>query len=108
MKTVKDIELSDRRVLVRVDFNVPLDKSGQITDDARIRRSLPTLEYALANNAKILIASHLGRPKGKVMPEFSLSPAAKCLGDLIGKEVILAPDCIGPETEKDCQFHDAR
>ena len=100
MKTVKDIKLSDGRVLVRVDFNVPLDKSGQITDDTRIRRSLPTLEYALANNAKILIASHLGRPKGKVMREFSLAPAAKCLGDLIGKAVILAPDCIGPETER--------
>ena len=99
MKTVKDIELSGRRILVRVDFNVPLDKSRQITDDARIRRSLPTLEYALANNAKLLVASHLGRPKGKVMPEFSLAPAAKCLGDLIGEKVILADDCIGSETE---------
>ena len=100
MITVKDIELSDRRVLVRVDFNVPLDKSGQITDDARIQRSLPTLQYALDNNAKLLVASHLGRPKGNVMPEFSLAPAAKCLGDLIGKKVILADDCIGSETEE--------
>ncbi|MEA3232976.1 MAG: phosphoglycerate kinase, partial [Thermodesulfobacteriota bacterium] len=104
MLTVKDIELSGRRVFVRVDFNVPLDqsgdKSGQITDDARIRRSLPTLEYALANNAKLLIASHLGRPKGKVVPAFSLAPAAKRLGDLIGKKIILADDCIGSETER--------
>jgi len=100
MLTVKDIELSGRRVFVRVDFNVPLDKSGQITDDARIRRSLPTLEYALANNAKLLVASHLGRPKGKVMPEFSLAPAAKRLGELIGKKIILAEDCIGSELKR--------
>ncbi len=99
MKTIKDIDLSGRRVLVRVDFNVPLDQSGNITDDARIRRSLPTLEYALAHHAKLIIASHLGRPKGEVVPAFSLAPAAKRLGDLIGKKVILADDCIGADTE---------
>ena len=95
MRTIRDIELAGKRVLIRVDFNVPLDESGKITDDARIRRSLPTIEYALAGGARVIVASHLGRPEGKVVPAFSLSPAAKCLGDLIGKKVVLADDCIG-------------
>ncbi len=99
MKTIKDVDLSGRRVLVRVDFNVPLDQSGKITDDARIRRSLPTLEYVLAHHAKLIIASHLGRPKGEVVPAFSLAPAAKCLGDLIGRKVVLSDDCVGAATE---------
>jgi phosphoglycerate kinase len=100
MKTIRDIDLAGRRVLVRVDFNVPLNQSGQITDDARIRRSLPTLEYVLAQNAKLIVASHLGRPKGAVVPASSLAPAATCLGELLGKKVVLTDNCIGTKTEE--------
>lgn len=100
MKTIKDIALDDRRVLVRVDFNVPLDGDGHVTDDARIRRSLPTLEYLLARNARLIVASHLGRPGGKVVPAFSLAPAAACLEKMLGRKVVLAADCIGDEAEK--------
>jgi len=99
MKTIRDIDLADRRVLVRVDFNVPLNQSGQISDDARIRRSLPTLEYVLAQNAKLIVASHLGRPKGAVVPASSLAPAATCLSELLGKKVMLTDNCIGEKTE---------
>jgi len=96
MKTIKEVTLSGKRVLVRVDFNVPLDKDMRITDDARIRAVLPTLNYAVEQGAKLIIASHLGRPKGKVASEFSLSPVVPCLKGLLGKEVAFAPDCIGP------------
>jgi len=97
MKTIKDIPLAGKRVLIRVDFNVPLDKDKNITDDARIRAVLPTLKYALDQQAKLIIASHLGRPKGKVTSDFSLSPVAACLQKELKKKVIMAPDCIGPE-----------
>ncbi|MBW2320863.1 MAG: phosphoglycerate kinase, partial [Deltaproteobacteria bacterium] len=97
MKTIKDIDLSGKRVFFRVDFNVPLDEHQNITDDSRIRAVLPTLEYALDHNSKLIIASHLGRPKGTPVPEFSLSPVAKRLGRFLGKEVIMAKDCIGSE-----------
>jgi phosphoglycerate kinase len=97
MKTIKEISVSGKRVFIRVDFNVPLDEYQNITDDSRIRAVLPTLKYALDNRAKLIIASHLGRPKGKVVPEFSLSPVAKRLGRLLEKEVRIAPDCIGPD-----------
>ena len=97
MKTIKDMDLSGKRVFFRVDFNVPLDEHQNITDDSRIRAVLPTLEYALDHNAKLIIASHMGRPKGKVVPVLSLSPVAKRLGRLLKKEVIIAKDCIGPE-----------
>jgi phosphoglycerate kinase len=97
MKTIKDIDISDKRVFFRVDFNVPMDEHQNITDDSRIRAVLPTLEYALDHNSKLIIASHMGRPKGKVVPELSLSPVAKRLGRLLRKEVIMATDCIGPE-----------
>lgn len=100
MKTIKDIELFGRRVFIRVDFNVPLDSAGRITDDARIRRSLPTIEYALTHQAKVIIASHLGRPKGKVDPAFSLAPAAECLGRLIGQNVVQCDDCIGADAQR--------
>jgi len=97
MQTIKDISLAGRRVFIRVDFNVPLDEHQNITDDTRIRSVLPTIQYALDHRAKVIIASHLGRPKGQVVPEMSLAPVAKRLGRLIGKDVRMAPDCIGPE-----------
>ncbi len=97
MKTIKDIDLSGKKVFFRVDFNVPLDEHQNITDDSRIRAVLPTLEYALDDNAKLIIASHMGRPKGEVVPVLSLSPVAKRLGRLLKKEVIIAKDCIGSE-----------
>ena len=96
MKTIKDISLAGRRVFIRADFNVPLDEHQTITDDTRIRSVLPTIQYALDHRAKVIIASHLGRPKGQVVPEMSLAPVAKRLGRLIEKDVGMAPDCIGP------------
>ena len=99
-KSIDQLDISGKRIFLRVDFNVPIDKSGSITDDTRIRAVLPTLNYALSKNAKIILASHLGRPKGKPEPEFSLAPVARRLGELLKKEVKLAPDCIGPEAEK--------
>lgn len=86
MKTIKDISISGKKVFIRVDFNVPLDEYQNIADDSRIRAVLPTLKYALDNRAKLIIASHLGRPKGKVVPEFSLSPVAKRLGGFLKKK----------------------
>lgn len=97
-KTVRDIDASGKRVLVRCDFNVPLD-GGQITDDRRITEALPTIIRLLEQGAVVILASHLGRPKG-VTPEFSLAPVAKRLTELLGHEVKLLPDCIGPEVEK--------
>ncbi|MEA3436906.1 MAG: phosphoglycerate kinase [Thermodesulfobacteriota bacterium] len=99
MKTIKEIDLSGKRVFIRVDVNVPLDQHQNITDDSRIRSVLTTLKYALDHDAKLIIASHLGRPKGKVVPEYSLAPVAKRLGRLLEKKVILATDCIGPEVK---------
>lgn len=99
LKTVKDFDLKGKRVLVRVDFNVPL-KDGVITDDTRIRAALPTLKYILEQDAALIIMSHLGRPKGEKKPEFSLAPVAKRLEELLGKKVVMASDCIGPEVEK--------
>ncbi|MEM5948928.1 phosphoglycerate kinase [Spirochaetia bacterium 38H-sp] len=99
LKTVKDFDLKGKRVLVRVDFNVPL-KDGVITDDTRIRAALPTLNYILEQDAALVIMSHLGRPKGEKKPEFSLAPVSKRLEELLGKKVIMASDCIGPEVEK--------
>ena len=97
MKTIKDIDISGKKVFIRVDFNVPLDLHQNITDDSRIRAVLGTLEYALDHNAKLIIASHIGRPNGKIVPELSLSPVAKRLGRLLRKDVIMAKDCIGLE-----------
>ncbi|HPX82604.1 MAG TPA: phosphoglycerate kinase, partial [Syntrophales bacterium] len=98
MKFIDQFSLKDKKILFRFDYNVPLDGSQHITDDTRIRATLPTLNYALDEGAQIIIASHLGRPKGKVKPEFSLAPVARRLSRLIQKEVRLAPDCVGPET----------
>jgi phosphoglycerate kinase len=98
-KTVRDIDLKGKRVLMRVDFNVPME-GGKVTDDTRIRASLPTIKYVLEQGASLLLMSHLGRPKGGFDPEFSLKPAAEVLSGLLGKPVKMAPDCVGPEVEK--------
>ncbi|MBN2508853.1 MAG: phosphoglycerate kinase [Spirochaetales bacterium] len=99
LRTVKDLDLQNKKVLIRVDFNVPI-KDGTITDDTRIQASLPTIQYILKQpGASVIIMSHMGRPKGEKKPEFSLAPVAKRLGDLLGTPVSLAPDCIGPEVE---------
>ena len=99
MKTIKDIDLSGKRVLFRVDFNVPLDEYQNITDDSRIRAALPTVRHALDQNAKLIISSHLGRPKGKVVSTLSLTPVATCLSRLLEKDVRMATDCIGTDTK---------
>jgi len=95
VKNIRDIDIKDKKVLIRVDFNVPLDENRQITDDTRIREALPTIQYALSQNARVIICSHLGRPKGKRLEEFSLAPAARRLSQLIEKPVRLLPDCVG-------------
>ncbi|MCK4619669.1 MAG: phosphoglycerate kinase [Desulfobacterales bacterium] len=92
--------MSGKKVLIRVDFNVPMDEHQNITDDTRIRAVLPTLKYALDHNAVLIITSHLGRPKGKVVPEFSLAPVAKRIARLLEENVIMAPNCVGPDVEK--------
>ena len=96
-KTVKDIDLKGKKVFVRCDFNVPMDENQNITDNTRIVAALPTIKYLLEQNCKIILASHLGRPKGEVKPEFSLKPVAKELSKLLGKEVIMANDVIGKD-----------
>ena len=98
MRFLDELNVSGKRVLMRVDYNVPL-KDGVITDDNRIRQSLPTLQMALDGGASLVICSHLGRPKGAPAPEFSLKPVAERLAELLGREVMLAPDCIGPEVQ---------
>lgn len=100
VKTVKDIDLKNKRVIMRADFNVPL-KEGNITDDTRIRAALPTINYIVEQEgASLTLMSHLGRPKGKKDPAFSLAPVAGRLSELLGKPVKMAPDCIGPEVEE--------
>jgi phosphoglycerate kinase len=96
--SVRDLDLKGRRVLMRVDFNVPLEK-GVIADDTRIRAALPTIRYVIERGGKLILMSHLGRPKGPD-PKLSLKPVAQRLGELLGKEVKMAPDCIGPEVEE--------
>ena len=96
-KTVKDIDLKGKKVFVRCDFNVPMDENQNITDNTRIVAALPTIKYLLEQNCKIILASHLGRPKGEVKPEFSLKPVAKELSKQLGKEVIMANDVIGED-----------
>lgn len=98
--SIKDLNLEGKRVFIRVDFNVPLASGGQeITSDKRIRASLPTIRYALDHGAAVVLASHLGRPKGKPNPEMSMKPIAKRLEELLGRPVKLAPDCAGPAVE---------
>ena len=98
-KTVRDIDLKNKKVLVRCDFNVPMDENRNITDNRRIVAALPTIQYLLEQNCKIILMSHLGRPKGEFKPEFSLAPVAKELSKLLGKEVIMAKDVIGEDAE---------
>jgi phosphoglycerate kinase len=97
-KTVRDIDLKGKRVFMRVDFNVPMAE-GKVTDDKRIKAALPTINYVLEQGASVMLASHLGRPKGGPDPEFSLKAAAEALAALLGKPVQMAPDCVGPEVE---------
>ncbi len=100
-KNLNDVWVSGKKVLVRVDYNVPMDKQGNITDDTRIRATIPTLEFLLSKNVAVIIASHLGRPKGKIAPEFSLKPVAQRLSQLLfGREVLFANDSVGPEANK--------
>ncbi|OIN97368.1 MAG: phosphoglycerate kinase [Deltaproteobacteria bacterium CG1_02_45_11] len=99
MRSIKETDISGKRLLIRVDLNVPLDSHQNITDDSRIRAVLPTLKYALDHNAKLIIASHMDRPEGKVVPEMSLSSVAKRLGRFLEKEVRMAADCIGPDVK---------
>lgn len=94
-KTVRDLDVAGKKVLVRVDFNVPLNDKGEITDDTRITASLPTIKYLLEQKAAVILMAHLGRPKGQVKPELSLAPVAKHLGKLLGKKILFAPDCVG-------------
>lgn len=94
-KTVRDLDVAGKKVLVRVDFNVPLNDKGEITDDTRITASLPTIQYLLEQKAAVILMAHLGRPKGQVKPELSLVPVAKHLGKLLGKKILFAPDCVG-------------
>ena len=99
-KTIRDIDLKGKKVFVRCDFNVPLDENGNITDNRRIVAALPTIKYLLDQNCKIILASHLGRPRGEVNPKFSLKPVATELSKLIGKEVKLAKDVVGPSAKE--------
>jgi len=93
--TIKDIDVTGKKVIARVDFNVPLNDDGAITDDNRIQAALPTIKYLLENNAKLILCAHLGRPKGEFNPKYSLAPCAKRLGELLGKDVKLAEDVVG-------------
>src|SRR5579871_4835965 len=95
-KTIEDIDVTGKRVLARVDFNVPQDETGKITDDKRIVAALPTIQYLIHHGAKTILVSHLGRPKG-VTPRYTLAPVAARLSQLLGKEVPLLPDSVGPE-----------
>jgi phosphoglycerate kinase len=95
--SIRDLDLKGKRVFIRVDFNVPLDQEGQITDDTRIQASLPTIQHALTKGARVILASHLGRPKGKPNPSLSLKPVAAALSKLLGRSVKMAADCVGED-----------
>ncbi|HIP39640.1 MAG TPA: phosphoglycerate kinase [Desulfocapsa sulfexigens] len=99
MKTIRDLELAGKRVLVRVDFNVPMDAEKNITDDIRIRMALPTINYVLDQGGKLILCSHMGRPKGHRVADFSLAPVADHLAAILERNVLLAPDCVGEESE---------
>ena len=99
-KTIEDIQVNGKKVLVRCDFNVPLDANNVITDENRIRGALPTIQYLLENGARVILCSHLGRPKGKFDMKYSLKPVAERLSQLLGKEVTLAEDVVGPSAQK--------
>src|SRR4030066_572071 len=95
MKYIDQLDLKGKKVFLRVDFNVPMDKSGNVTDDTRVRAQLPTIKYALDKGAKVIIASHLGRPKGKRVEELSLKPVAPILSGLIQQEVVFIDESVG-------------
>src|SRR5215475_10423352 len=97
--SISDLVVSGKRVFMRVDFNVPL-ADGKIKDDTRITAALPSIRYVIENGGRLILASHLGRPKGKPEPKYSLKPVAGKLGELLGKPVQFAPDCVGPEVQK--------
>ena len=99
-KSIVDIDVNGKKVFVRVDYNVPMDAEQTITNDTRIRATLPTVNYLLEHNAAVILACHVGRPKGKPVPEFSVAPIVKRLSELLGKEVKMAPDCVGEEASK--------
>ena len=99
MKHLADLNYQGKTVFLRVDFNVPLDDKGKIRNDARIRASLPTINYLIGRGAKLVIASHLGRPKGKPDPKMSLMPAARRLAELVSADILMAPDCVGEATD---------
>ncbi|MHC4905360.1 MAG: phosphoglycerate kinase [Planctomycetota bacterium] len=98
-KTIADINVKDKRVLMRCDFNVPLDDNQTITNDGRITKAMPTIQHILNGGGSLILMSHLGRPKGETDPKYSLAPVAKRLSELLGKEVIMAPDCIGDDVK---------
>ena len=101
IRSIEDLELANKRVFIRVDFNVPIDKkTGEITDDERVRAALPTIRHAVEAGAKVILASHLGRPKGERKPEFSLEPVGKHLAAITGWEVLLPEDCVGDVAKK--------
>ncbi|MDD3313296.1 phosphoglycerate kinase, partial [Pseudodesulfovibrio sp.] len=97
MKCIDEIDIEGKKLLLRVDFNVPIE-DGIITDDNRIKAALPTIRYALDHGVALILCAHLGKPKGKVVPELSLAPVARRTAELIGMDVPLAPDCVGEET----------
>ncbi|MEE8612629.1 MAG: phosphoglycerate kinase [Nitrospirales bacterium] len=98
-RTIDQVDLSGKRVVIRCDFNIPLDDSLQITDDSRLRAALPTINHVADEGASVILCSHLGRPNGQPIPELSLAPVAKRLRRLLGKDVIFAPDCVGPKVK---------
>src|SRR5579862_7324835 len=102
-RTIENLPVQGKKVLVRVDYNVPLNEQGIITDDTRIKETLPTLNYLLERGASLVLCAHLGRPKGKPNPQYSLKPVAKRLEELLRKTVQMAPDCVGPEVLKMAQ-----
>lgn len=101
--SIQDTDVKGKRVFVRADFNVPMDENKKITDDTRIRAALPTIKHLKEHGAKVILASHLGRPKGKIDPKYSLAPVAERLGELLHINVIMAPDCIGPEVKAEIE-----
>lgn len=100
IKSIKDLELRGKVTFIRVDFNVPLTEDRKVADDTRIKAALPTIQHAIAEGARVVLASHLGRPKGKPQPEFSLEPVAKYLAEVLGKDVVFADDCVGDGVKK--------
>ncbi len=98
--SIRDINFQGKRVFCRVDFNVPLDENNQITDDTRVKASMPTIRHIVSNGGRLILASHLGRPKHGPEPKFSLAPVAPCLAQYLGKPVKMAPDCIGPDVKR--------